>query len=355
MLRKLSLVVAAVLLFPLSALAANCPSFTYTLTNGTTADANQVMANFNTLLTCANNSLANSGVNTTIIQLTGLTTPLSVPQGGTGSTSFPANSVLAGNGSSPVTTTLIGTLLRNYIAGLTLSNDSATPNSVLDISAGSAMDSTNVVMMSTAAFTKATGGAWAAGSSANGMGNGLTIASNTWYHVFEIINAGVADIYFDTSVTAANAPASTSNFRRIGSFKTDGSAHIIGFYQTGNTFGWKTPTNDIAVSNLGTVQTAYTLNVPPGVVVTAKIRGFFLNTSASSVILITPPQETGSTAVSTPSGNVTAINSTTNTDAGFQIDVLTNTSEQINAVTNNNSTTFTEATYGWTDPRGQSN
>jgi len=38
--------------------AATCPSFTYTLTNNTTADANQVMSNFNTLLNCANNSLA---------------------------------------------------------------------------------------------------------------------------------------------------------------------------------------------------------------------------------------------------------------------------------------------------------
>jgi hypothetical protein len=34
--------------------AQTCPAYTYTLTNGTTADANQVMANFNTIATCAN-------------------------------------------------------------------------------------------------------------------------------------------------------------------------------------------------------------------------------------------------------------------------------------------------------------
>jgi hypothetical protein len=34
--------------------SANCPSYTYTLTNGTTADASQVMANFNTIMNCAN-------------------------------------------------------------------------------------------------------------------------------------------------------------------------------------------------------------------------------------------------------------------------------------------------------------
>lgn len=34
--------------------AQTCPAYTYTLTNGTTADANQVMANFTTIRTCAN-------------------------------------------------------------------------------------------------------------------------------------------------------------------------------------------------------------------------------------------------------------------------------------------------------------
>lgn len=38
--------------------AATCPANPYTLTNGATADATQVMSNFNNLLTCANTSLA---------------------------------------------------------------------------------------------------------------------------------------------------------------------------------------------------------------------------------------------------------------------------------------------------------
>ena len=40
------------------AAASNCSSNPYTLTNGSTADASQVMADFNNLLTCANNVLA---------------------------------------------------------------------------------------------------------------------------------------------------------------------------------------------------------------------------------------------------------------------------------------------------------
>lgn len=41
-----------------SAYAANCSAYTYTLTNGTSADATQVMSNFNNILNCGNNNLA---------------------------------------------------------------------------------------------------------------------------------------------------------------------------------------------------------------------------------------------------------------------------------------------------------
>lgn len=56
-------------------------TYPYTLTNGTTADANQVMANFNYVLSVAN-AAANAPVNTNITQLAGLTTPLTSAQGG---------------------------------------------------------------------------------------------------------------------------------------------------------------------------------------------------------------------------------------------------------------------------------
>ena len=63
-----------------------CGSVPYTFINGTIADATQVNANFVGLLGCINSGAANSGVNTNITQLTGLSTPLSTAQGGTGST-----------------------------------------------------------------------------------------------------------------------------------------------------------------------------------------------------------------------------------------------------------------------------
>lgn len=81
-----ALIGAFCLLAGAPALAANCAGFSYTLTNGQVADATQVMANFNTLMTCSNANLAHNGANSDITSLSGLTTPIGVSQGGTGQT-----------------------------------------------------------------------------------------------------------------------------------------------------------------------------------------------------------------------------------------------------------------------------
>jgi microcystin-dependent protein len=65
-------------------------SLPYDLTNGTTADATQVMANYNTIVTDVNANGAESGANSSITSLSGLTTPLSVGQGGTGASTLAA-------------------------------------------------------------------------------------------------------------------------------------------------------------------------------------------------------------------------------------------------------------------------
>ena len=68
---KRLLALLAFLFIATPALASNCPTYPYTLTNGQTADANQVMANFNSILACAN-TLPGS--------------PVAIASGGTGST-----------------------------------------------------------------------------------------------------------------------------------------------------------------------------------------------------------------------------------------------------------------------------
>ena len=85
MIRKIILTLFLSLL-SFSAQAQIVGSLPYNLTNGTTADASQVMANFNAIVTGVNTNAASGGINSTITQLTGLTTPLSEGQGGTGNT-----------------------------------------------------------------------------------------------------------------------------------------------------------------------------------------------------------------------------------------------------------------------------
>ena len=55
---KALLAALALVFAPLAARAVNCPGYSYILTNGQVADANQVMSNFNTIMNCANNVLA---------------------------------------------------------------------------------------------------------------------------------------------------------------------------------------------------------------------------------------------------------------------------------------------------------
>jgi hypothetical protein len=68
-------------LLPAPAAAGVSCSVPFTLTNGTTADATQVMANYNAIITCLGQA-AHAGANSDITSITGLTTPISPVQGG---------------------------------------------------------------------------------------------------------------------------------------------------------------------------------------------------------------------------------------------------------------------------------
>lgn len=69
--------------FANAAVAQVVPTLPFQLQNGTTADASQVMSNFNTIVTGVNTNAATAGTNTNITALVGLTTPLAPAVGGT--------------------------------------------------------------------------------------------------------------------------------------------------------------------------------------------------------------------------------------------------------------------------------
>lgn len=147
------------------------------------------------------------------------------------------NSVAVVGGGSVVlvggTATITLPVLQSYLSGLQLSNNGA---SAINVTAGMCADATDAVYISVPSWSKSMGGAFAAGNGANGMGQGLSVAVNTWYAVFAVEFNGSADVYFDTSATGANAPVGTNYLRRIGFVWTDGSAHVRTFLQNGDFF-----------------------------------------------------------------------------------------------------------------------
>lgn len=75
-------------------------SLPFTLVNGQTADATQVMANFNTIVSGVNSSAAANGANSDITSLSGLTTPLAVSEGGTGAATLAGANIVTNTGAS---------------------------------------------------------------------------------------------------------------------------------------------------------------------------------------------------------------------------------------------------------------
>lgn len=93
------------------------------LQNGTTADASQVMANFNEIVNDVNSNAAANGVNNDITKITGLTTPLSQAQGGTevfvGAASTGSANAQVISATVPANFTLTSGYILNFIAGFT--------------------------------------------------------------------------------------------------------------------------------------------------------------------------------------------------------------------------------------------
>lgn len=177
-----------------------------------------------------------------------------------------------------------GVVLRSYLAGLGLANNATTPNTKLDAAAGVCTDGTNVQMLSVTASTIdcSTVGA-------NGLDTG-SLVSNTWYHVFAIGKTdGTTALLASTSLGSPTLPATFTLKRRIGSFKTDGSAHILAFIQNGDEFRWAASVADVNASNPGTSAVTSLLTVPTGVKVTAFGNVVLQVSSTPTSILLSDP------------------------------------------------------------------
>jgi hypothetical protein len=271
------------------------------LVNGTNADANAVMANFNTLLTCLNT----------------VSTP------------------------------------RSYLAGLTLSTPGA--SSTFSVAAGAAADSTNTNPMNLSSAISKTTLAWAVGTGNGALDTG-SIAASTWYHVYLIkrVDTGVVDVEISLSASAPALPPNYALSRRIGSMKTNGSSQWTAFTQIGDAFLWNTPVTDVTGNAITTTATNFPLSVPSGVSVFADLQVDFANSAAAGIAVLVYSPLIGTQVLGTPIGNwsvncVVASQYVTNA-----MQVWTNTSAQVSAVaqTSSNNSLFI-ITRGWIDRRGR--
>src|SRR5713226_3718289 len=161
------------------------------------------------------------------------------------------------------TNKLVLLLLRSYLAGLTLSNDGTSPNTVIDVSAGVCADDTNVAMLNLPSGQTINGATTGAG----GLDTG-SLAASSWYHAFVIgkPGGGAGALLAPTSLASPAFPTGYTLKRRVGSFKTDTSAHILPFKQFGEEFLLGTSLQDVNITTtFGIAAKLLTLTVPIGV------------------------------------------------------------------------------------------
>jgi len=242
------------------------------------------------------------------------------------------------------------TIPQNYgqFYGLTMSTAGA--SATMSIAAGVCTNSTSVAVMTLTAIAKTTS-AWAVGTAAGGLDTGA-IANSTKYYFYVIRrpDTGVVDVVFSLSSSAPTLPANYTQYRYIGMGLTNGSAQWTKFFQSGRTFWWDSPPLDVgATASVGS-STSYTLTVPVGRRVEAKLNVSIGSTAGTVVVYVHCP-DASSAAASLTAAPLGAPGADDNGITGGQIVCLTNTSAQV-AARANVSDTLRIATLGYTDTVG---
>lgn len=246
-------------------------------------------------------------------------------------------------------------ILSGYLFGCTLST--AGSSATMSIAAGKAQDSTGVQLMTLTAIAKTTS-AWAVGTGNGGLDTG-SIANSTWYHFYVIRrpDTGVVDVVFSTSASAPTLPTNYTQYRRIGSGKTNGSAQWTSFVQDGDYFRWLTGVLDVNATNPGTASVSATLSAPTGVNVEAFGQVVLKQTTTVTLLYMRDLAATDE-AVSSTAAPLASIGTDTVNGAliAGTFSLRTNTSAQIGYRLNisDGSVIVRIVTAGWKDSRGRS-
>ena len=243
----------------------------------------------------------------------------------------------------------------NFLEGFVLSNTAGATTQAITVSKGTARASGNPVVLNsslTCLLLTSVNSVWTAGTNQHKLDTGLR-AANTWYHVFVIratVN-GSAEVVMSVSPTAPAVPLGYELVRRIGSVKTDASNNLIQFEQFKHMFFWKTPIQDVLLSNVtGAASANYTISVPPGAPVIAHVAAFYygnngfiyLRNPGFSDLAVGPFN-----AYTFGFGSLS--NNTTLDCSSIPLEVLTNSDAQIGirTVTGETQTSVSITSYGW--------
>jgi hypothetical protein len=241
------------------------------------------------------------------------------------------------------------TVYQGFLVGLKMSNDTDTAHDI-NVTSGRATDTTiSAYLVLASEMTKQIDNAWVAGDDNGGMFTG-SVANSTWYHVFLIEKDSDAsiDIGFDTDIDATNIPGGYTKYRRIGSVRTDGSANILQFIQTGDEFLWVVSILDLQDTNFDQGTEYATLSTPVDVSCVSMLNAAASGASSTMIIKLFYPSQ---------NEPVIGCMSTDDTSGALStrtyVTVRTDTSSRILRDTNRENTSITLETLGYIDRRGQ--
>lgn len=314
--------------------------------------------------------LATSGTHTiTLPAAASAATPftLAVLNAGTGTTTIDGNAsetidtalsisllptqwaILICDGSNWRSLKTVAPVLSGYLFGCTLSRNTGTPNTKIDIQAGQACDGSGLAMMNLAAVATVDTGT----VGANGLDTG-TLAASKWYHVWVIGKLdGTTAGFMDRADLAGLSPTLPTGYvfkRRVGSVLTSGSTQFIDFQQNGDNFRWSIPPLDGNNAATTSSYAALLISVPLGVVVEAWGN---VNSIGGVPLQIRPPFASDAAVTNSASPLATSGPPSAGFVGGKWL-CRTNTTSQIQWASTSASNSYL-TTEGWLDTRGRLN
>lgn len=153
-----------------------------------------------------------------------------------------------------------------YVIGMTISTNTGTPNTQMDVSAGEHRKGN--LFGTAVAMTKRIDQVWAAGTGGGWRDSATAVAVSTDYHIHSIRNnsTGALDTISSLSATAPTVPGGYTLVGRIGSVRTNSAGNLIQRNQIGNkvvylnNITWFTGTGNIASALVTAVDAPTTIS-----------------------------------------------------------------------------------------------